>query len=194
MSKALKKKNIGFDFDEVILSHQENKIKIAGFLGFNLKPKDTPADIIRFKISPPAHEHFQSLLYDHPQYSFNSPLFGGAKSGLAAIKRSGASYFLISRHGNPDMAREIMKQKGIWPSIFNEENVHFVRTKEEKNLKAKELGIEIYVDDQPSVLEVMTSVPHRFLFDPLGVYSGFSGDYESVSSWKEFAEKLKKVL
>ncbi len=194
MSKSIKKKNIGFDFDEVIISHEKSKIKVAGFLGFNLKPKDTPTDIIRFKISPLAHEHFQSLLYDHPQYAFNSPLFVGAKSGLTAIKKSGVPYFLISRHGNPNMAREIMKQKGIWPSVFNEENSFFVNTGEEKDLKAKELGIKIYIDDQPSVLEIMTSVPHRFLFDPLEAYLGLSGDYEKIYSWKEFVEKVKKIL
>lgn len=194
MPKSKKKKNIGFDFDEVILNHRDNKIKIASFLGVNLRQKDTPSDIVRFKMPPPTHEHFQNLLYHHPQYALGAPLFGGAKFGLAEIKRTGASCFLISRHPNPVIATEIMKQKGLWPSIFNEENAYFVNTKEDKNLKAKELRIEIYIDDQPSVLEAMTSVPHRFLFDPLGVYSGFSGDYEKIYSWKDFVEKVKKIL
>lgn len=185
MAKEVLKKIIGFDMDGVIIDNTANKIKIAKKFGFDLKPEDTPADFIEGIVPEAILNEIRPLLYDNPEVALSADLVAGAREGLAKVKASGAPYFLISRRRNSELAIGLLIKHGIWPTYFNESNAFFVREPEEKNKHAIRLGINSYVDDQPSVLEKLTAVPEKFLFDRFGRFGKLPFAHKKIASWDE---------
>lgn len=184
---------IGLDMDGVIVDNTRNKIKLAKKLGFHLKPEDTPADFIVKLLPADALAEIRELLYHKPKTALEAELVPGAKIGLEKLKKSELKYFLISRRPNPDLAKNILEKLGVWPKYLNDQNAFFVNKPEEKNEKAIELGVNIYVDDQPSVLEKLTSVPNRFLFDRFGKFDELPFKHIKISSWGQFLYHLDKI-
>ncbi len=185
------KQIIGLDLDGVIVDNTENKIKFAKKLGFNLKPEETPADFIEKVLPVEALEELRKFLYRNSETALQASLIPGAKLGLDFIKKENLPYFLISRRKDPEIAKALLKKHGLWPAFFNEENAFFVAEPEEKNIKAIELGVNVYVDDQPSVLEKLSGVSNRILFDRFGKFGDLPFEHIKVSSWKEFLSALK---
>ena len=68
-----------------------------------------------------------------------------------------------------------------------------MKTKEDKNNKARELGVTIYLDDQPSVLDALVDVPQKLLFDPLYAYAKRPEytQYSKIHSWDKFIQVVK---
>lgn len=185
MTKEVSGKIIGFDMDGVIVDNAPNKIRIAKTFGYDLKLEETASDFIDSIIPEGVMDQIRPLLYDDPVISMEAGLIDGAKEGLEAIKNSGKQYFLISRRHNHQRAVQLLEKLGIWPTYFNKKNAFFVFEPEEKNAKAIELGIDRYVDDEPSVLAKLTSVPERFLFDRFSKFGELPFAHKKVSSWKE---------
>lgn len=176
--------------DGVIVDNTKNKIKFAKKLGFDLKPEETPADFIETVLPKDALNELRRLLYDKPATALQADLVEGAEAGLAKLKESRIPYFLISRRKDPALAKQLLQKRGLWPSFFNEKNAFFVNEPEEKDLKAIELGVNIYVDDQPGVLGKLLSVEKRFLFDRFGKFGDLPFKHVKISSWKEFLSYL----
>jgi len=125
------------------------------------------------------------IIYDDPKIALTPPLVPGAIGVLDFVSKN-RPHFLISRRQPPFMIPvKLLRRHGLWPKYFNEKNSFFVVTKEDKDEKAIELGINLYIDDQPSVLEKMPSVPNRFLLDLLGAYKD-DIYYRKISSWSDF--------
>ncbi|MDO8575043.1 MAG: hypothetical protein Q7R61_02095 [bacterium] len=197
MGKTNNKKIIGFDLDGVIINHAPAKIKLAKKLGFNLKPKETQSEIIKKIINKSDYLKFQQALYYDPKIFKETPLMTGAKAGLNAIKKSEMPFVLITRRRKTEETIAVLKHHGLWPKFFNEKNAFFVTEPEDKNIKARELGLTHYVDDETGVLEKLVDVKNLFLFDNLGVFSAIGGSayggkntygYTRVESWKELVE------
>ncbi|MDI6734399.1 MAG: hypothetical protein QMD50_02855 [Patescibacteria group bacterium] len=186
--KIAEKKIVGFDMDGVIIDHTKTRIKLAKKRGFNLKPKETPSDILRTKIPQIERKLIQYFIYNHPATSLRSSLMPRVKNALARFKKSKISYHLISRRKDPELAIKILKLNNLWPVYFNAKNTHFVATPEEKNIKAQALNLTHYVDDEKSVLAELTNVKNRFLFDQYNVLG--EGDYVRVKSWPELTKYL----
>lgn len=189
------KKILGLDLDGVILDHTQNRILMSQKFGYNLSPADTPSDIITKKLSPEDYQKIHKILYDDPKISLTAALVPGARRGLRYLKQSpDLRYYLISRRNPRDSAMKIIKKYQLWPNYLGPENTFFVKEKKDKDKVAKELGINYFLDDQPSVLSALASVENKFLMDLLGVYNKESqyqgGDYKIVSSWKEFLTHL----
>lgn len=192
MVKARKQnKIIGFDLDGVIVDHTRNKLRVAKDLGVLLDISETPTDILNSKLGYEVTKRIDKIIYDEPRIALTPPLFRGAKTAINHISKLWPC-FLISRRTLNDYAIGLLTKRGLWPKYFNEKNAFFVQTKEDKNAKAKELGINVYIDDQPSVLEKLVDVRHRFLYDPLNVYSENSS-YKKVLSWQEFLESIRHI-
>ncbi len=183
----------GLDLDGVIVDHTLNKLAFAKRFGISLRPEETPSDIMARVLSHDAHERLQEFLYHDPRVALSPPLYGGALEGLRMLKEAGTPYFLISRRKeSTHLAIDLLKKRGLWPFLFNEKNIFFVEEKKDKDRKAAELGVSVYIDDQPSVLAEMTSVPHRFLFDPVGAHAE-AESYQKIRSWKEFCEAVERL-
>lgn len=179
---------IGFDMDGVIIDHTETKLLLAKKFKLQIKRIETPSDLIKPLIPQLIYPKFQFDLNDNPRFRHISLLMPGIKEALEKIIRSEMSYFLVSRRKKPIIATKILKYHGLWPKYFNNKNTFFVLTPEDKNLKAKELGITHYFDDQCSVLEKLTDVKNRFLFDHLNVFK--NPLYKRIRSWKEIAKLI----
>ena len=180
---------IGLDLDGVIIDHTGNKIALAQKFGLELLPRETVSDVISEKMTSTDYEHFQTILYDDPNVAYAAHVMPGVLQGLARIKEK-HPYFLISRRKSNVTALAFMKMNGLWPHYFNERNVFFVEKKNDKDKKAVELGVNIYMDDQPTVLAELRSVRNRYLFDHLNAYGDAGYPFERVSSWSEFISRL----
>ncbi len=181
-------KQFGFDMDGVIIDHTETKILLAKDFGFSLKPEETPADVIRGIIPLKKLNELKYRLYDDPVTGLLSPVMFGAREALHKITLAGFPLFLISRRKNPDMAIKLLKHHDLWPTFFNEQNAYFVASPEEKNIKAHEIGITHYTDDEVDVLRAVR-VSHSFLFDSIGVF-GEGESYTRVESWQNLLSHL----
>src|SRR3989344_1333109 len=196
------KKIIGFDMDGVIIDHSQRKVDLAKDFGFKIKKTETPSEILKKIITPlSVYRDFQRVLYDGLKTGLFSPLMPGVEPVLAKIKKSKIPYFLISRRKKEEPAIALLTKHGLWPKYFNEQNTFFVLEPEDKEIKAKALGITHYIDDEQKVLDVLRSVPNKILFDPLGVFKNTSpfrkvryknSGYARVKSWKEIHDLLLK--
>ncbi len=183
----LEKKIIGLDLDGVILNHTETKVMLAKKLGINVSLADTASDFYRKKIGSENFEKIRGLLYDDPEIGLRAPLMEGAREGLEYLKKSRIPYFLISRRNPPEVGIKLLQNHNLWKSFFDEANTFFVEEKIDKNIKAVQLGINIFVDDEPSVLVVLANVKEKFLMDITESYVNMpDAYYKRVSSWREF--------
>lgn len=182
-------KIIGLDLDGVIIDHSEQKLRIAAEFGISMAPEQTPSDIFKRLVPRDIYRQIEPLLYDRPEAHKLSPLMEGAKDGLEKIKKA-APYFLISRRKIKETAVDALRFHGLWPDFFNKKNAFFVIHPEEKNIKARELGITHYVDDQQSILECLFDVPNKFLFDKFDVFPDTA--IARVRSWEELISRLQK--
>lgn len=201
MAKINNKKIIGFDLDGVILNHVLMKIKLARKFGFTLKPEETPSEVIESIIERPVLDKLLQILYHDPKVFKTASLMRGVKSGLLKLQKNNLPFVLISRRREPISAIEALKHHGLWPKFFNEKNAFFVAKPEDKNIKAREMGVTHYADDEMGILEKLVDVKNRFLFDNLGAFSAKGGfasggkntnGYTRVSSWKELTNHFLK--
>lgn len=184
---------VGLDLDGVLVDHTENRMKFARAFGVKLAPWETPSEVMRKKIDGPTYGKIQWLLYDNPATALTPPLVSGAREGLLYLHENRTPYFLISRRGYPDRAVELLMKHDLWPHYFGPHNAFFVAQKEDKDEKASALGIQAYLDDEASVLEALSSVPQKFLFDPHRAHHEAQGDFERVFSWPQFIEVLRET-
>src|SRR3989344_1250718 len=190
-----KNKIIGLDMDGVIIDHTVNRIRVAKELGYALAPEETASDVMKKKVPKETYDKIQKVLYDDPAVAYSPPVMLGAKEGLESLRTSGTQFYLISRRKNPLVGYELLKKRELWPRYFNETNTFFVKTKEAKEEKAKELGVVVYLDDQPSVLEKLVSLDHRFLFDTLRAHDTYAeyDVHKKIRSWPEFIETIQSL-
>lgn len=180
---------LGFDMDGVLIDHTDSKILIAGKFGIDLRPEQTPSDVMRETVPAEINRQIQHMLYDDKDYAFRPPIMPGAKTALEEITGKEFPIFLISRRKNPAVAIELLKERGLWPVFFHEKNTFFVDEPGDKNVRAAELDITHYLDDEIRVLEKLADVPNRYLFDKYGIYPE-NDLYSRIFSWQEFLENL----
>ncbi|MEK7629769.1 MAG: hypothetical protein AAB432_00075 [Patescibacteria group bacterium] len=182
-------KVIGFDMDGVIIDHTKPKIRLAKKRGFTLKTNQTPSEVMKKKVPAPHYQIIQYYLNNHPKTALNASIMAKAKVGLERLKKAKIPYFLISRRRTPEVAVKLLKIRGLWPAYFSNRNAVFVSDATAKNLKAQELGVTHYVDDETKVIAELTSVKNKFLFDQHKVFKK-SGEYTRVRSWPELLDHL----
>jgi len=180
---------IGFDLDGVVIDHTQNKITIAARYGFTLRPEETSTEVLEKIIPPEIHQEIREQIYDDTDEALSAPLMEGAFNGLAFLRERQIPYFLISRRKKPIHALHLIERRGLWGEYFTPENTFFVDAMKDKDAVAKRLGITHYIDDETRVLELMPSVPHRFVFDSRSL-STEKGGYPCVHNWSEVANVL----
>lgn len=185
MGGEVKIKIIGLDLDGVIADHTMQKINLAKQLGVRLRPEETPSDIIKSVMPLEFVRKLQFMLYEDPDTALCSPLMDGAHEALSKIAQNNIPYFLISRRRRPELAIKLLEMHGLWPLYFKENNSFFVREPEDKNIKARELGVTHYVDDEIKVLEKLADVRYKFLFDSLRIPRAENSVFTKVSSWSD---------
>lgn len=189
--KLTKNKNtklIGFDLDGVIVNHARLAVRLAKKRGFSLKLNQTHPELVKKHLPSPHRQLIHYFLYYHPLVSLEAPLMPRAKTALDRLKADKIPYFLISKRRRPELAVKLLKLRGLWPSYFSNKNTCFVSRPEDKNAKAKELGVTHFIDNETGIISQMASVKNRFLFDPYNTLG--RGNYIKVKSWPELLEHL----
>lgn len=182
---------IGLDLDGVIIDHTKTKLYLAAKLGWELKPEQTPSEVIKKIIPPLPLRKLKRSLYDDPKIAFLSPLMPDVKAMLTKIKEMKVFYVLISRRQRPTTAIALLELRGLWPRFFNMRNTFFVQEDKDKNIKAARLGVTHYVDDKVEVLETLIDVKNKFLFDKFNIFKGIDS-YIRIKSWPELIKNFQQ--
>ncbi len=190
LDKTKKPFVIGLDLDGVIIDHTRNKIKLAKAEGWTLHAKQTPGDILKAIIPHAILTGMQQKLYDLPAVALTASLMPGVPRVLDQIKKKRVPYYLISRRKIPEWATLLLKIYGLWPKYFDEYNTFFVNEPEDKNKQAVKLGVTHYVDDDISVLEKLTDVKNKILFDPHRAFRNTDW-FVRAASWQSLGKILK---
>ncbi len=191
MQKSIQKVQIvvGFDLDGVIIDHTANKLALAQRYSVQLLPEETHSEVLSGKFSRDEYHAYQDELYGDSPFALSAPLMDGAFEVLNEMKEQGVRFVLISRRGKPENAIALLSACGLWGNIFNEQNVFFVRTPEEKNTISLQEGVTHFFDDERKVLRVIPDVKNRFLFD---VFRQFDDEkeLERIHDW----EMLRRIV
>ena len=171
--------------DGVILDNVDSKVRIAKSLGFDIKPHHTPSEIIRTILPQNILEKLQGILYDDHDVALSTPLMRGVKTTMADLSKKNIPMFLISRRKIPEVAIKILKKHLLWPKYFNDKNSFFVAHPEDKNFQAAQLGVTHYIDDELKIINALSSVKNKYLFDQFDVFEK-AGHYIKIKSWPEF--------
>jgi len=182
---------IGLDLDGVIIDHSKNKIKFAKEFGFKLKRQETSSEVMKTKLPLKIYKIIQKKIYNNLENSLQSPLYKGVKTALNYLKKESCPYFLISRRKNKRIAVQLLRQKELWPRFFNKNNVFFVKKDEDKNIFVKKLKINLYLDDKIEVLDKLSSISHKLLFNPLKTYNQNEVSYKLINSWPQFIKFIR---
>lgn len=177
---------IGFDLDGVILDHSGTKVRLAKNLGFNLKKEQTPTEIIKKILPDDVYKKVKNIMYGDLRLLKASKLNEGIKPLLNKLQKTHIKFFLISRQWYPEIGLAILKYHKLYPKYFNTKNTFFVKEIEDKNTKAKALGLTHYIDDEQRVLNSLLDVENKFLFDKLNVFK--DSKYKRIKSWAQFSK------
>lgn len=179
---------LGCDLDGVIIDHTASKILLARKFDLNIIKSQTHGEKLS-QLLGSRYAEFKHDLYDNPKIALASPMMPGAKKVLQLFCKAGVRFAAISRRSkNFSISITTLHRYGLWPDIFNEQNTFFVQNKEGKNIKAAELGISHFIDDEPEVLEQLTSVKIKYLFDPHDILVG--QEYIHIRSWPELVNHI----
>jgi len=178
---------VGLDMDGVIFDHSFEKIRLASFFGWTLDRNQTPSEIIKKVLPQDVLLGVQTRLYGSADIS--SQLIDGVIETLDIFKARNIPFVLISRRKIPSVAIELLARNGLWGKYFTHENTAFVERPEDKNIAAEPFFVTHYLDDEIKVLNALSSVPRKFLFDSLGVFPK-NELYMKVGSWKEFRNHI----
>jgi len=190
MEKECQLYKIGFDMDGVIIDHTNLRIALAKKYGFSLTPEQTQSDVLRTIIPKMERNALQDTLYNDLEMALSAPLMKGAYKGISILINEGFPIYLISRRKDPKLATRLLSAHGLWPDYFNKENTFFVAEIEDKNEKAKVFGLTHYIDDEEKVLEALTDVPNKILFDQ---YNTSKNELrERINNWDELVSYFLK--
>jgi hypothetical protein len=138
---------------------------------------------------PELYKEIKGQLYEHSPEALEAPLMEGAFDGLARLRESGVTYVLVSLQKSPMHALHLIEERGLWGTYFTPENTFFAEHADEKHQIAASLGVTHFVDDEPNILELMVTIPHRILFDPRNLFPEKT-EYIHAHSWLEAIELL----
>ncbi|MFA5853719.1 MAG: hypothetical protein WC866_01395 [Patescibacteria group bacterium] len=181
---------IGIDFDGVLADHRLHKLRLAKEHGFALDAWQTNSNVMRNFLPLEAYESVRTILYG--DMTHEAPPVAGA---LEAVARLPGELYVITARRRPSVpALEWMKKHGVAERI-PPERVRFCGNKESKNTTCLELGIDLFIDDQLSLLEILPQSVTKVLFDNDGIAAKLSvpGDIRVVGTWEEFSLLATKL-
>ncbi|MDP2820748.1 MAG: hypothetical protein Q8O39_00900 [bacterium] len=183
-------KNIGIDFDGVIIDHTKTKINFAKKFGVKVLPKQTSNEVLKKIVKEKDYQKIKKYIYG--KGTSEGQKQKGVERCLKKLINLGHKIFVVSRRNSKQSRKEAIKWLATnFPKIFNPQNIFFVDSDEEKNDICKKLKIEIFLDDKPSVFDHLKSVKQKFLFNPFKICFDFNKtQIQSVCSWADFFKKI----
>lgn len=191
MKAVNKKLIIGFDFDGVIVDHASAKIKKAKELGYFINQPETVSE--RFKDIIPRHHRVLIQSYIYGKATLGAPPVADA---IETIKELSERYKLviISRRMiySRIFALKWLKKYNVLEYIPRQ-SVFFSLTDKAKNTIAKKIEVSVFIDDKIEVLDAMSDVPHKILFDPYCVNRDPNNKWRKIKKWQEFPAIISRL-
>lgn len=186
----MKKLRIGLDLDGVIVDHTRNKIRVAKSLGFLVREDQAHEAILKQLMPEKRYRELQERVYG--AMSLGAKPVPSAKTTIRRLARKGHDLFIVSRRGeNAPGALLWIKRHRVLDSVPRR-NVIFVSADAGKAPEVEKLGIEIFLDDKPTVLSYLETITHPVLFNNFRININSAG-YAEVHSWKEFFTLVDKM-
>ena len=186
----LKTKNIGLDFDDVIIDHTKTKIDFVKKIGIKISSKQSLGEILKKILNKQQYKQTKEYIYEKATHLGREQK--DVKKYLKKLTESGYKLFVISRRTSKTSRKEAIKWLVVhFPEIFSSRNIFFVDSDKEKDRICKKLKINIFLDNKPSVLKYLRSVEQRFLFNPFKISFNFDKNkIKTTYSWQDFFKKI----
>ena len=192
----------GFDFDNTIIDYQDIFFKVA--LLEKLVPKSLNKDknsvksFLNAKGLENEFTRIQGLVYGE-KIQLANPTNGIVKF-LLNIKKQSSNKLIIISHKTKypyigkkinlrDSARNWIKNKlkSNNEDLFDQENIYFESSIEEKINRIKKLNCQYFFDDLPTIINKLPSDIKSVLYDPNNSFEGCCE--KRITNWNEFNEE-----
>jgi FMN phosphatase YigB (HAD superfamily) len=198
---------IGFDFDNTIACYDQAIIRLAEEI-FDL-PGNMPRtkvglrDYLRHQGRELEWTAFQGELYG-PGMRYAEP-FEGAIETMMQLKAAGHEMVIVSHrscrpYAGPKYdlhraAHEWVKNRLKKNNLFENNQVHFLETREAKLGTIKRLGCNVFVDD---LLEILNAPQFPIstlgiLFNPVGIKNHETVERFTISRWIDLPDLLSQL-
>lgn len=193
---------IGIDFDNTIVNY--DGVFHAAALERGLIPADLAGDknAVRDYLNGAGRkDDFTELQgYVYGTRMGLASVYPGFAEFVAGARANGHELFVVShktrypilgpQHDLHEAARAFLKSTGfVGTHGIAEDAIFFELTKDEKAVRAASLGVDVFIDDLPEILELPALAGiRRILFDPAGAMTG--GDYEIAPGWPDISAIL----
>lgn len=176
---------LGLDFDGVILDIVPLQVALAARAPWHLRvsPQDVAMGRLREQLEwrSAADEFYDRLYGEETHRTFPVP-------GVAdALRRLPEKPYLVSARRGPAV-QPVIDWLAAYALRDCFRDVHFVPVSAAKDAACVRLGVDTFVDDQTWVLNLLSSVPRRILFDPWDAAPRSS--YLRARSWDEITGLL----
>lgn len=196
---------IGLDFDNTIACYDVAIAKLAEDM-FELpdlvpRTKLGVRDYLRMQDREIEWTAFQGALYGPGMR--HAQVYDGAIETMLELRALGHEMFIVSHRSKTPYAgpqydlhaaaRAWLKKTIQSQGLFDDSQVFFLETRDQKVRMIGELGCELFLDDLPEVLEA-TEFPastRGILFAPEGIKEKAGTNYTTISKWTNLPALLK---
>ncbi len=191
----------GFDFDNTIIDYQDIFFKVA--LHEKLVPKSLNKDknsvksFLNAKGLANEFTRIQGLVYGEKIQLANPT--SGIVEFLLNLKKQSSNKLIIISHKTQypyigkkvnlrDSARKWIKNKlkSNNEDLFDQENIYFESSIEEKINRIKKLNCQYFFDDLPTIINKLPLGIKSVLYDPNNSFEGCCE--KRITKWNEFSE------
>ena len=196
---------IGLDFDNTIACYDVAIARLSEeiFQLPNLVPRTKLGvrDYLRMQDREIEWTAFQGELYG-PGMRY-AQVYDGAIETMLALRALGHEMFIVSHRSKTPYAgpqydlhaaaRTWLKATIQSQGLFNDDQVFFLETRDQKVQMIKKLECEFFLDDLPEVLEAaeFPASTQGILFAPEGIKEKTATNYTTISQWTNLPALLK---
>lgn len=183
----MKYRVIGLDLDDTIADHTD--VFRALTREYNITENTSPADLMTraFNRHITRKQYAEIANRAYGEMSLESPPMPDSAEVIRGMLDAGADIHIIShRHSERSEYAKRWIEKNF--PFFPMEQAHFVEAETGKDDVCKTFGVEVFMDNKPSVLDGISPDIERLLFDPHGAFKD-NPLYPRITSWREFEQK-----
>ena len=176
---------LAFDLDDTIVDHLPQRRLLAARFGLAHLSDAALYHMRDVSLAPETVRAFKRALYG--PLSRHAPPLPGAVAALRALTARLPAVIISRRaHGAPHARAWVRRHLPFFPP----DRIHFVCRDEEKSAVARVLGVRVFVDDSPEVLQHLPRPMRKILFDRFSLYRDVDKEWERAASWDELLAAL----
>ncbi len=179
--------HIGLDFGGVIANHHAVKLEAAReMFGPHLR---TEADVVRAALLPQVgEERYNELIRRIQARTLEFPLYPRIREAFERLVVRGYSFSVVSTQ---ETVPQSVLEKYIASHALPIGSVAVVRADDDKRAACERLGVQAFLDDNPSVLETLKPLGIPLVWANFSRAAVPSRGFPSVRSWDEFEKAVE---